>query len=165
MTLVSGDAIDRFVTALEKKKDAADRAALAVLKRCAGRRLGECPHAMRLFYGLLSSKPGQYEEEHYFLVATLFPTAPSAKNDESLKSDLGWSLRLLTRAEGVNADGVDRRVSVLLDADLEQLRFRLRQALQMLGSKGIPVNWRLLLYHLLHWGDTKPATGVPSGWV
>ena len=139
---------ESFVAALEGLRGEDDRAALARLKRCAGRSLGECPEVYSLFYRLL---PGQARgngrlEEICFLVATLYPLA-----SEKAAVDLGTALRQLANSDRERAQGLDRRVGVLLDADLESLNFRLRQAVSLLSSKDIGLDWRQLLVDVLQW--------------
>jgi CRISPR system Cascade subunit CasB len=150
--------IDEFVTRLEERADEkhGDRAALARLKRCAGRPLAECRDVMPLFYRLLPAGVSTWAEANYFLVAGLFPFAPrkwtqDPEGDGRRQTDFGRSLRWLADQERVNADGVDRRLTVLLDASAEELPFRLRQAVRMLAQKEGLVDWRQLLLDLHHW--------------
>ena len=93
----------------------------ARLKRNAGRALAESRNVMGLFFRLLPRNVPRYQEETYFLVATLFPLA--RKDGEG---NLGHAL--YHARDPKYAQGLDRRVEVLLDADREQLPFRLRQA-------------------------------------
>jgi CRISPR type I-E-associated protein CasB/Cse2 len=170
--------INTFVGNLEwlAHPDREDRAALARLRRCAGRTIAESREVLDLFYSLFvpkgrSSAPEvelpelrPWEEERFFLVATLFPLAPTHVERKAPPCDFGGSMRQLAETSGVNADGVDRRMAILLDADAEALPFRLRQAARMLGQKGIPINWRRLLAHLLDW-DAVNDQGLPAGRV
>ena len=98
----------------------------------------------------------RYQEETYFLVATLFPLA-----EGSDEGNLGASLYRARDAK--YAQGLDRRVEILLDADREQLRFRLRQAVCFLDSKRVPVNWPLLLQNVLAW--ESPRRYVQEQWA
>ncbi len=125
------------------KLDAGEKARL---KRNAGRTLAQSRRVMGLFFSKLLpyGVPG-YQEEVYFLVATLYPLA-----DNGGTGSLGASLR---RAK--DHDSLDRRVEILLDADDAHLPFRLRQAVRFLYSKRQPVNWPLLLRHLLAWNSEK----------
>jgi CRISPR system Cascade subunit CasB len=63
----------------------------------------------------------------------------------------------------VNADGLDRRLTVLLDADRRELPFRLRQAVRMLGQKDVRVDWRRLLRDLERWN--WPSRPVQKQWA
>lgn len=160
--------IHRFVRELERlaERKTEDRAALARLKRCAGRPLAESLEALPLLYELGRSGIPEHAEEQFFLVATLFPFAPSRLRAEEAaegRQDFGGTLRWLATRPKVNADGVDRRVTVLLDADRDELPFRLRQAVRMLAQHDPAVDWRLLLRHLLAW--ESPSRWVQKRWA
>jgi CRISPR system Cascade subunit CasB len=128
----------------------------ARLKRCAGRDMGQSTEALGLFFRLLGSGVAPRQEETFFLVATLFPLAESAQGDS-----LGASLARVRTAE--NAPGLDRRVERLLDADEAQLPFRLRQAVHLLGSQRVGVEWPRLLADLLQWNH--PTRYVQKEWA
>ena len=134
--------------------DAGERARL---KRNAGNTLAQARHtALGLFYKALPSGVPRYQEEAYFLVATLYPLADSGGS-----GNLGTALR---RAQDTqNKAGLDRRIEALLDADEEQLPFRLRQAIRYLYSKRTPVDWAKLLKDLLSW--THPDRFVQKEWA
>jgi len=121
--------------------DAGERARL---KRSAGMALAESRNVLGLFYRLLPYGVPGYQEESYFLVATLFPLAKPGE-----QGDLGTALRHARSTQ--NSKGLDRRVEILLDSDAAQLPFRLRQAIHFLGSAEQPVNWVTLLEDLLSW--------------
>lgn len=125
--------------------DAGERARL---KRNAGRALADSRNVLGLFFRLLPPNVPRFQEEIYFLVATLFPLAESGG-----EGSLGHALH--HARDEKYAQGLDRRIEVLLDADREQLRFRLRQAIRFLDSKRIPVNWPRLLQDLLAWEHPK----------
>lgn len=157
---------ERFVGALEDlvRRDA--RGDLAVLRRNAGRNLSESRGAIGLFYRLLPASIG-YDEEIYFLLATLFPW-----NDKSApEGNFGHSMaRLRARTE---SEALDRRMTILLDADFErgpegrvrpgELGFRLRQAVKLLASQDIGVNWHQLIRDLLQW--SHPERWVQKQWA
>lgn len=144
--------VKKFVERL----DSLDPGARARLKRNAGKSMAESRDALVLFYGLLPHGVPQYQEETYFLVATLYPLAEGGG-----RGDLGTALRRARQEK--NAKGLDRRVEILLDADVSQLPFRLRQAIRFLASNRVRVNWPLLLQHLLHW--TNPNRFVQQAWA
>ena len=98
----------------------------------------------------------RYQEEEYFLAATLYPLA-----DEGGTGNFGASLRQARQAS--NAPGVDRRMEILLDADESQLPFRLRQATRFLASNEVRVNWTQLLNDLLYW--THMDRFVQKNWA
>ncbi|HNR02411.1 MAG TPA: type I-E CRISPR-associated protein Cse2/CasB [Anaerolineaceae bacterium] len=141
-----------FISRLEKL-NAGDRARL---KRNAGKTLAETHDAIGLFYNLLPHGVPQYQEEIFFLVATLTPFA-----EGGAKKDFGNSLYLARSVK--NNKGLDRRVENLLDADLVQLHFRLRQTVKFLQSCRVRVNWQQLLDDLLHWDH--PERYIQQRWA
>lgn len=155
-----------FISELEGLVKADDRAALAVLRRNAGRNLGKARGALGLFYRLLPMRLG-HREEIYFLVATLFPW----NDNPPPEGNLGHSMALL-RAK-TDSDALDRRMTILLDADFEyepsgalrpgELGFRLRQTVKLLSGHDIGINWRQLLADLLNW--SHPDRWVQKQWA
>lgn len=129
----------------------------ARFKRNAGKTLVESQQGtMGLFYRLLPAGVARYQEETYFLTATLYPLA-----DDGGKGSLGHALR--RARQGDNTAGLDRRIEILLDADESQLPFRLRQALRYLAAKQVRVNWSVLLADLLNW--QHPQRFVQERWA
>lgn len=118
----------------------------ARLRRQAGKPLAEAVDALGLFYRLLPHEVAERPmvHERYFLLATLW-----ALGDESTDRNLGASLRRIRT--DTNKAGLDRRMEALLDADSEQLSFRLRQIVRLINSQRGGVNWRKLLADLLAW--------------
>ncbi len=128
------------------KLDAGERARL---KRCAGQTLAEARHeALGLFFRVLPPDAPTFQHDIYFLAANLYPMAEAGGS-----GNLGSSLR---QARGIkNLKGLDRRMEVLLDADEAQLPHRLRQAIHLLQSNRIKVNWPQLLEDLLYWSHSN----------
>ncbi len=144
------------VTAFFERLDRLDPGGRARLKRSAGKSLAESRDALGLFYSVLPFGVPQAQEEIYFLAATLYPMA-----DGGGKGDLGAALRRARQAK--NMRGLDRRVEILLDADETQLGFRLRQAIQLLHSNRVRVDWSRLLDDMLWWN--RPERRVQRRWA
>lgn len=49
------------------------------------------------------------------------------------------------------SDSIEKRFATLLDADLDELRWRLRSALTLVASQGIALAWPDLLDDMLNW--------------
>jgi CRISPR system Cascade subunit CasB len=133
--------------------DAGDRARL---RRNAGRTLAEARNALGLFYRLLPPGVSEYQHATYFLVATIYPLAEGGAH-----GNLGESLRRARMVQ--NTAGLDRRIEILLDADSNQLPFRLRQVIHFLQSNRVHVNWPQLLADLLRWNT--PSRPVQQRWA
>jgi CRISPR system Cascade subunit CasB len=150
---------DRFVARLEALAARDDRASLARLKRCAGRRIAESGSVMRLFYQLLPGSIHPRAEEDYFLIATLFPMATRRGT-----GDLGRSLRILRwRLAESQHDGIDRRVALLLDSSRAELSFRLRQVIRQVARHELPLDWRQILRDIQFWDH--PERWVQKRWA
>jgi len=117
----------------------------ARLKRDAGKSLAEA-QSLGLFYRLLPYGLSGAQEEIFFLLATLYPLADSGGT-----GNFGASLRRARDPD--NPQGLDRRVEILLDSNISQLPFRLRQAVRFLRSSRVSINWQQLLEDLLRWNS------------
>jgi len=149
------EAIDRFITKLETL-DAGGR---APLKRNAGRALNQARDVYQVFFAALPPYiTHEREQEDYFLIATLyaFGTRREDPRPSNPPRSLGASLRRV-RQQIQSNDGDDRQISLdkrfgtLLDADREQLPFRLRQIVSLLAANQVAVDWRRLLRDVRSW--------------
>lgn len=145
--------IKEFITRLGQL----DSGGRARLKRNAGKRLSEAKHeTLGLFYRLFTVPPKPTQEETFFLLATLYPLAEGGG-----QGNLGALLRQARNEK--NSKGLDRRMAILLDSDETQLAFRLRQAILLLHSSRIKLDWPCLLLDLLYW--THPEKFVQRQWA
>lgn len=152
----ASDAVQRFCDALAKL-NVGDRARL---RRAGGRPLGEVSDALPVFYRVLPPMVSELQEETYFLLATLYPRGSSGGS-----GDLGLALRraaIQARQDGQDK-GIDSRMRYLLDADETQLGFRLRQAVHLITSRGVSIDWPQLLRDLLYWDH--PDRFVQKRWA
>ncbi len=169
-------ALDVFVAALQAltgrrtggspAEMAEDRAALASLRRCAGRRLAECPAVYPLFYRLLPPALSGREdlEEHCFLIATLFALMPVWG-----AADLGTALAAVALADKQVVRSVERRLRALLACTADELPFHLRQTVRWLAPQALLIgedawlDWRRLLDDLRFW--EHPQRIVQKRWA
>lgn len=135
----------QFINRLKALKES-DKGAIAKLKRNAGNTKAESRDVLPIFFRLLPHGVSRWREDHYFLVATLFPLANAAES-----GTLGTALKAARDKNKTGEKGYDRRMEVLLDSDVDQLPFRLRQAVKLIKSAEIPVNWAGLLKDLSNW--------------
>jgi CRISPR type I-E-associated protein CasB/Cse2 len=131
----------------------------ARLKRDAGKTIAEGQN-MGLFYRLLPYGVPNWQEETYFLVATLYPMLQNGGT-----GNFGASLRQIRDPDPKRNNSLDRRVEILLDADPAQLPFRLRQAVRLIRSRNSEarINWQRLLEDLLQWN--RPSRWVQENWA
>ncbi len=178
MTTDDKTVLDKQIDAFIHNLSQLDQGEYARLKRNAGKTLAEARQVHLLFYQKILpygvSLP--WQEEQYFLVATLYPfdklqrsrEHPAAGDaDAAIKtpaapaSTLGDSFRR-ARSEQ-NETGLNRRLARLLDADAQQLPFQLRQAVLRLTADWIPINWSQLTRDVLNW--THPNRYVQRNWA
>lgn len=160
----SDSTIYKFIAALVRLEDGD----CAKLKRNAGQSLNDSRDVIGLFYNKLlrDAAINKWDEEIYFLVATLYPfdkrrkkQADTATVDEPTEVEkdskhipsFGRSLHSIRNE--ANGNGLDRRVERLLDADETQLAFYLRREVQFVTNEGGHIDWAQLLDDLLHWNN------------
>lgn len=156
---------ERFINRLRDLNEG-DRGSMAILRRNAGLSIGESRGALGVFYRLLPMQLG-VREEIYFLVATLYPLNTRAYPGENF----GQSMATLRKVK--DSESIERRMMILLDAEYDrgqmgvirpgELGFRLRQAVRMLKSEDIGIDWVLLLNDLLRW--SHPDKWVQKQWA
>lgn len=145
----------RITTFVSRLRDL-DTGERARLKRNAGKEMAESYDVLGLFYRLLPPGVEPRDEPRFFLVATLFPLTGNAT-----EGNFGDALRRIRTDE--NAQSLDRRFEVLLDADVRQLPYYLRQAVRMLAAREVAVPWASLLADLTSW--THPQRFVQRAWA
>ena len=144
----------------------------ARLKRNAGNTLAESHQVRLLFYQkiLPFDVTSEWQEERYFLIATLYPFDKKQRDKdrqpmpllegnpketdyaEAFNTTLGSSFR--QALNDTNKAGIDRRFSHLLDADSQQLNFQLRQAIMRLTTEWVSIDWRQLTQDILGWDSS-----------
>ncbi len=149
------------------KLSALDRGDLAILKRNTGNTIGESRGAIKTFYRILPMElAGKYNEEIYFMVATLY-----GLNKYKFSGDFGLTMRLVKNKSG--SDSVDKRMTILLDSDFDmvdgyqpgggEMAYRLRQCIRLADSKEVGVDWTQLIKDLKFW--THPSKNVKKRWA
>jgi CRISPR type I-E-associated protein CasB/Cse2 len=163
--------VEQFIKKLAKLDDG-ER---AQLKRNAGKTLAESGKVMLLFRQILPYGVPEEQEDQYFLIATLYPfdklqrqkerEGHTQKDQEDIAvspaGNLGDSFRRARNEK--NESGLNRRLARLLDADLQQLPFQLRQAVLRLTAEWVPINWEQLAEDVLNW--TRPSRYVQKEWA
>ena len=150
-----------------------DAGGLAVLRRSAGQSLSESRGSYSVFFPLLpQSITRPTAQEAFFLVATLYGLTTRGSDERRADGglSLGLALNALRREQlaaisaGPNDKiSLDRRVAALLEADAEQLPFRLRQIVRLAHSRQQVLDWGRLLRDLLSWNH--PDRFVQRRWA
>lgn len=149
-TTPSTQPVDYFVSRLETL-DAGGRARL---KRNAGRSLNEARDAYQVFFSILPPRvTHERDQETYFLIATLYAVGTRREQPRPFNPprSLGASLRRIRGDSEERRVSLDKRVEALLEADREQVSFRLRQLVSLLAANELAVDWRQLLRDVRGW--------------
>lgn len=170
-----------------RETDSGARATLAILRRAVGKPPGEAADAARFVWGFLprDAPPWQVDEEEevFHLIAGLFALHPKPWPEAETgprTRNLGASFAMLRRKaeEQGGGENVERRFIALLNSHKDDLPKHLRQAISLLRSEDIPVDWLQLLRDIrgwdrddrriqrrwaqAFWGIARPTGGTPS---
>lgn len=128
------------------------RAALAALRRGLGRPPGEAVEMHRYVVKWLPRDAPQWQEDAYYLVASLFASHPMSwpsQPGEVGPTNLGASFARLLGNDG--EESVERRFTAMLNCRGEDLHVHLRHAVSLLKSRDVAVDWARLLRDLQQW--------------
>lgn len=139
--MATSDWRDRFIQHLEQLRTRDDRGALAILRRG----VGHPPGTISAMYPLVVPwVPEQkYAEDAAFLIAALFALHPLAGG----QGTLGAAFKRI----GAESGSIEQRFVALLNCHRDDLPDYLRQAISLLRSKDVPVDWRRVLQDVLGW--------------
>lgn len=156
-----------FIKHLKSLAEKKDRGALAQLRRGLTREPGSdlamAPHVTRY----IPATAGMWEEAAYYLVAALFAWHPRDWDSaDAGERNLGASFARLAAAEGRaegHAASIEQRFVALLNSHRDDLRVHLRQAVSLLKSKEVPIDWAQLLADVCRWN--APDRSVQRSWA
>lgn len=139
--------------AREREAGGPGRAAIAELRRAAGKG----PHWPAAVYKhvlpYLGPQPTAEDEEAALYVATLFALAP-APNDGDESQNLGAVLAQVDRASG--SDSIERRFRLMLQSETDDLPGHLRHAVSLAQAKGVHIGWNRLFEDMKHLMSGNP---------
>lgn len=142
----------RFVRFLEGLVRRGDRAALAALRRGLGKPPGTVPEMFPLVVPWVPDEAGRRGEAAYYLVASLFALwHQGGRPPVSAPGGMGWSFAELARKTA--RDSTERRFVALLTSPGADLPAHLRQAISLLRSHEVPVEWVWLHRDVRRWDD------------
>jgi CRISPR system Cascade subunit CasB len=135
------DWIDTFIAHLEALRDREGRGVLAALRRGAG----SPPGAVASMYPhILPWVPRQrWLEDAAYVIGSLFALHPQPGG----AGNLGKAFSMVPK----QSDSLEKRFVALLNSHRDDLPHHLRQAVSLLKSSEIPVDWRQLLRDILYW--------------
>lgn len=148
-----------FITYLEGLVKREDRGGLAALRRGLGKPPGTSLEMARYVVPFLP-RERPWTEDAYYLVAALFAywhqgrDAVAASPPENFGGSLARlaAIRAEKKGEKRGSDpSLEARFTGLLKSHRDDLPVHLRQAVGLLNSRDIPVNWQQLLKDILNW--------------
>jgi CRISPR system Cascade subunit CasB len=142
-----------------------ERADLAELRRSLAFDPGTHAPSFRVVESYAMYAKSKWEADSYYLVAGLFALIERPKPDGSQPKleprNLGQSVAELYVARQ-KSESIEKRFIALLDADMEQLAYRLRQMIALLRDT-TPIDWQTLLKDLRFWNTEKKQ--VQRSWA
>ena len=109
----------------------------------------------------LSNEPKRNYENALFIVAALFAYYPDAPSNVG---NLGASMQKLKDV----SDSIEKRFVALLNAEVDDLPYYLRQIIGLLKSNEIAVNWEQLFKDVQYWetdGTNSKYENVQARWA
>jgi CRISPR system Cascade subunit CasB len=152
---MSQDQPHPFISYLEGQRE--NRGVLAALRRGLGQPPGTAIEMYPYVVRYLPQNASRAQEEVYFLVAALFALHPVPGGT----GNMGDHFRVAIKQGDETA--IERRFTALLAAHPDDLPFYLRQAMNFLGSKEVPINWSQLMSDLFQWGH--PERYIQQQWA
>jgi CRISPR system Cascade subunit CasB len=147
---------EEFVADLEKlaAPPRPDLGALAKLRRGLGKPPWDVPDTFPFVVPRLPEEERPWRDRCYFLVASLFAWHPrSAEPENGVTPNFGASFAQLRNTDGSVSESVERRFSILLVSNEDELPDRLRSAVGLLRTRQVPVGWTQLLQDLINWNS------------
>jgi len=153
MTTTEKTREEEFIERIERL----DTGELAMLRRGCGERdpvEGRCPWLVGLIYSVASDATA-------FLIASLlaqYKTNDIRTGCHRIEGNFGVTWKQTIAKP--DSESIKRRFHILLDADYDpwtgdgDLRYRLRQMVRYAASKGVGVDWPMLLKHIRGWNST-----------
>lgn len=140
---------------LESLREADDRATLASLRRGMGQPPGSVLETSRIVERILDEDDREYVRVPLYVIAPLFAYHPASESGDRWRSNMGSHFRKLAGEGEEPPTNVERRFMALLASEPGDLSDTLRQAISLLKSKDVPVNWLNLFNDVQAWLDRR----------
>lgn len=147
-----------FIIYLEGMQE--DRAVMAALRRGLGQPSGAAPEMFRYVVPFIHETTGAWQEEVYYMIASLFGYHPESGGMGNMGDHFG-----VLRRQNPDSPAIERRFTTLMAAHPEDLAFHLRQAVSLLKSKDVAINWHQLIQDALWWNHPESRVRVCKRWA
>lgn len=149
-----------------EERAASDSAVLAVLRRSASHNPGLYPPAFPYVEPLIYGH-GEWRRQATYLTAACWAKSRRQRDGTDLRrgQSLATALRTLNQdPTNLHASkNIEKRFTALLDADADELPWRLRQITAVLDAAAIAIDWPSLLADLWRWNH--PDRPVQVRWA
>lgn len=142
---------DQLIRQLQQYSDRDDRGTLASLRRGMGMAPGAVPETVRIVEHMLDDDDTDSTRDALYVIGPLYAFHPLLQAGDRW-NNLGAHFRALT-AGGEPSPSVERRFTMLLASEPDELPDALRQAISLLKSQNVPVNWQQLFIDVQKWMD------------
>lgn len=139
-----------LIYGLEALRDRDDRGSLASLRRGLGQPPGAVVEVSRVVEHMLDEHDPPWTRDTLYVIAPLFAFHRSP-HEGKRDSNMGDHFRALVGENEEPPANVERRFMALLSSEPDDLPDTLRQAVSLLKSKPVPVNWRRLFDDVQAW--------------
>ena len=135
-----------FIRYLEDLKVRDDKAALAILRRGLS---AEEKNVINMYPYVLKwarFSRNEWEKQLYFYLASLFAYHPLSMD----VGNMGDTMFEIYKHRN-ESESIERRFMKLLQSNLDELLYRVRQAISLAKSESVPINWQQLFTDLKKW--------------
>jgi CRISPR system Cascade subunit CasB len=132
------------------ERAAVDSAVVAVLRRSSSYQPGRYPPAFPHIEPFLHGM-GEWQRQVTYLTAACW--AQGARRDRGQAMDLPEAARTLRHHQAMGSKSIEQRFTALLDADSDELQWRLRHLTTQLTAAAITIDWPALLKDLWAWNS------------
>ncbi|MCC6963744.1 MAG: type I-E CRISPR-associated protein Cse2/CasB [candidate division Zixibacteria bacterium] len=155
---MNSDQRSGLITYLKELAKKEDRGALAQLRRGLGKPPGLSIEMMPYVTPFIPRDARPSHARAAFTVAALFAIYPESTDI----GNIGDHMKRLFKASG-ERDSIELRFRAMLNAPFDSLPHHLRQAVNLLRSYGIAVNWDDLYSDIINW--SHPEKFVQRRWA
>lgn len=158
--------LKNFVNMLKGLSESDNRGALASLRRGIGQQPYAVAETTRIVVPYLPVNSSKAIENTFFIIGTLYALHP--EQEKNGKSNIGDHFRKMCEKsddpqKGLPAN-IERRFIALLSSEANELPETLRQAVSLLKSKDVAVNWYRLIEDIQHWHSEEGRDRVSRAW-
>lgn len=145
----------KFFSDLEKRSES-DSSVVATLRRSLMFEPGTDARTFPLIEHWTSTMRSPHKRRIIYLVAGLW--AQVVRQGQGKPMSFPKAMRHVRNKE--KSDSIEKRFTALLDADVDEISWRLRSALSLVASQGIALDWPSFLSDMLRWHDHRRCTQI-----